>query len=61
MFLIPEGLKHSFCLTKKQKLKKYWFHFNLFPMDLKNVFENRNAPVFVKINDAEKLKNVFKK
>lgn len=60
LFLIPEGLKHSFRLTEKQKLKKYWFHFSLFPLELKNAFDKVDAPFFVKISDAERVEQCFK-
>jgi len=60
LYLIPEGLKHSFRLTKKQKLKKYWFHFSLFPVDLKNAFETYNIPFCIKVEDTEKTEDCFK-
>ena len=61
LFLIPEGLKHSFRLTKKQKLEKYWFHFSLFPIDLKGVFSEFNAPISVKISEREEVKALFER
>ena len=60
LYLIPEGVKHSFRLTKKQKLKKYWFHFSLFPVDLKGAFERFEAPFCVKVEDVEKITQCFK-
>lgn len=60
LYLIPEGVKHSFRLTKKQKLKKYWFHFSLLPVDLKSAFERFGAPFCVKVENKGKIEQCFK-
>ena len=59
MFLIPEGMPHSFRLTSMQKVKKYWFHFNLFPNILKTAFEQQTVPICVQVDQPKKVKRAF--
>lgn len=59
LFLIPEGVEHSFRLTETNCLKKYWFHFKMLPNLLQSVYEKRAVPLFIKVDDVEKTVRAF--
>jgi len=58
LILMPAGVLQSYSTINKNTFKKYWCHFTAKIGDI-NIFDFMEVPYIIKVDDIDKLKNLF--